>query len=483
MTDKDLNTYTATFLSLAASAEMEDDTLLFLYKSGLSRPILNKLATIPLENIPTTWDLFRNYVLRQENHYQQTIALRPKPPQNPPKRPASTTPFIKTETTTTTCATLPPIPENLKGKLANNPELRARVIAVGVCLFCRRPRHVAQNCPSKLSLSSTSSISPSPVSESSSSVVENNVSTSSDTVPPKSDVTPTGVNKDNSITIPLSEQKALVEDEQVLSLSTVQEHPSHFCLPVALILNNKRIDTYAMIDSGATGNFVNQEFVKKYNLVTSPLSEELSLNVVDGRPIASGKISKEVVSALFIKNCHLENVSFFVSAIGPFPVILRLPWLEKHNPSIQWKQRNLMFNSEHCQLNCGSAPLNPLPTTQPSFEPLPEQTTQNSPSHSFVNAAAFNILAKTYQVETILLKNPSTETWEDGLDKPASISATSSLSAEIASKDKKEDPSLHPDYPRNLVPHNIWTLKTSSLKPLPIGSRTSEEDIWIIISR
>jgi hypothetical protein len=64
ITDKDLNTYTATFLSLAATAEMDDDTLLFLYKSGLSHPILNKLATIPLENIPTTFDLFRNYVLR-----------------------------------------------------------------------------------------------------------------------------------------------------------------------------------------------------------------------------------------------------------------------------------------------------------------------------------------------------------------------------------------------------------------------------------
>jgi hypothetical protein len=118
---------------------------------------------------------------------------------------------------------------------------------------------------------------------------------------------------------------------------------------VALIINNKRIDTYAMIDSGATGNFVNQEFVKKYNLVTSPLSEELSLNVVDGRPIASGKISKKVVSKLFIKNCHLENVSFFISAIGPFSVILGLPWLEKHDPSIQWEKRDLTFDSEHCQ--------------------------------------------------------------------------------------------------------------------------------------
>jgi hypothetical protein len=75
MTNKDLNTYISTFLSLTAAAEMENDILLFLYKSGLSHPILNKLATIPLKNILTTWDLFRNYILRQENHYQQTIAL------------------------------------------------------------------------------------------------------------------------------------------------------------------------------------------------------------------------------------------------------------------------------------------------------------------------------------------------------------------------------------------------------------------------
>jgi hypothetical protein len=279
-----LNTYTATFLSLAASAEMEDDTLLFLYKSGLSRPILNKLATIPLENIPTTWDLFRNYVLRQENHYQQTIALRPKPPQNPPKRASTATPMVKTEnttTTTTTRATLPPIPDNLKGKLANNPELRARVIAAGVCLFCRRPGHVAQNCPTKLSLSSISSSSSSPTPESSGSIVENNVRASSDTLPLKTDVAPTGV-KNCDMTIPLFEQEAIVEDEQVLNLSTVQEHPSHFYLPVSLLSDNKRIETYAMIDSGATGNFVNQDFVKEHNLVSSPLSKEISLNVVDG---------------------------------------------------------------------------------------------------------------------------------------------------------------------------------------------------------
>jgi hypothetical protein len=105
---------------------------------------------------------------------------------------------------------LPPILDNLKGKLANNPELRARVIAAGVCFFCRQPGHVAQNCPAKLSLSSVSS---SLISEASGSVVENNVSTSSDTLPPKPDVAPAGVNKTNSTTIPLFEQEALVEDK------------------------------------------------------------------------------------------------------------------------------------------------------------------------------------------------------------------------------------------------------------------------------
>src|ERR1700712_242833 len=56
-----------------------------------------------------------------------------------------------------------------------------------------------------------------------------------------------------------------------------------------------------------------------------------------------------------------------------------------------------------------------------------------------------------------LTDNPEPSHWTNQLDKPCSISATLTISSDIAAKEKpKEDPSIHPDYPRNVLPEEYW---------------------------
>jgi hypothetical protein len=78
----------------------------------------------------------------------------------------------------------------------------------------------------------------------------------------------------------------------------------------------------------------------------------------------------------------------------------------------------------------------------------------------FVNADTFARLSKDQEIGILYVRLPEKEKdWTEKLDIPApiSVSATNSLSAEIAARGKSsEDPASHPDYPLNVVPREYW---------------------------
>jgi hypothetical protein len=87
-----LRDYTTQFLTLSTQTQMEDRTLKLLYKIGLSKPLINRLATIPPKNIPDDFTGFRNYVTTLNQSYLNTIALHSSnpTPSNPSKSKSNT---------------------------------------------------------------------------------------------------------------------------------------------------------------------------------------------------------------------------------------------------------------------------------------------------------------------------------------------------------------------------------------------------------
>jgi hypothetical protein len=92
----------------------------------------------------------------------------------------------------------------------------------------------------------------------------------------------------------------------------------------------------ALLDSGATGMFIDREYVKTNRFTTRSLSRPIPLRNVDGTSNEAGDVTEVVELVLKYKN-HSERAFFAVTSLGrKHNVIMGHTWLHKHNPDIDW---------------------------------------------------------------------------------------------------------------------------------------------------
>lgn len=104
------------------------------------------------------------------------------------------------------------------------------------------------------------------------------------------------------------------------------------------------IETKALIDSGAGGLFIDEEFAKSLRTPMQPLSRSIPVFNVDGTPNKSGVIEKSVKTTVEIEG-RSRNHLFLVTALGKQRVILGYPWLEEENPDIDWRQQTIRWRT------------------------------------------------------------------------------------------------------------------------------------------
>lgn len=126
-------------------------------------------------------------------------------------------------------------------------------------------------------------------------------------------------------------------------------NPRHIVVPTTLTIAGEETRPTAMIDTGATSSFINRKFVEKHDLPTTQKEKEVPVKDVDGRPL--GTISEEVQAQLTIGR-HNKEITLDVAPIGNHPLILGLPWLQQHNPTINFEQNRVVFASEQCANEC-----------------------------------------------------------------------------------------------------------------------------------
>ena len=108
----------------------------------------------------------------------------------------------------------------------------------------------------------------------------------------------------------------------------------------------------ALLDSGATGMFIDREYVKKSGFTTRTLSNLIPVQNVDGTPNEAGSIMDVVELNLRYWN-HAEQVFFAVTNLGKQNVIMGHTWLRKHNPDINWVMGDVkMSRSRRCCSGC-----------------------------------------------------------------------------------------------------------------------------------
>ena len=133
----------------------------------------------------------------------------------------------------------------------------------------------------------------------------------------------------------------------IYSINAVN-NPNSLYLSIDILHNEKdeTIETKTLLDCGAGGIFLDQNFAWKHNLKTTKLEQLIRARNVDGTNNKQGTI--QFYTDLNIKigdRTFLER--FYITRLGNQKVILGLPWLRKHNPEIDWEKGMVTWrNSE-----------------------------------------------------------------------------------------------------------------------------------------
>jgi len=106
----------------------------------------------------------------------------------------------------------------------------------------------------------------------------------------------------------------------------------------------------ALLDCGATGSFIDRDFVRSKGMNTQTLSRNIPVFNVDGSPNKAGQIS-EVVDVVLRYKTHSERMLLAISGLGKQSLILGYDWLKDHNPKIDWEKEEVEMT--RCLLRCG----------------------------------------------------------------------------------------------------------------------------------
>ena len=107
--------------------------------------------------------------------------------------------------------------------------------------------------------------------------------------------------------------------------------------------------TRALVDSGATGSFIDREFVRRNRIATRKLARPVPVLNVDGSQNEAGHI-EEVVDLIVRYKRHAERLLLAVTGLGKKSVILGYTWLREHNPEINWESGEVKLS--RCPRRC-----------------------------------------------------------------------------------------------------------------------------------
>jgi gag-polyprotein putative aspartyl protease len=103
----------------------------------------------------------------------------------------------------------------------------------------------------------------------------------------------------------------------------------------------------ALIDSGATDNFISPIIVKQFNIPSRTLNTPVKIRNVDGTPHKNGKIDQAVDLILNFKHKKYDQ-QFYVADLGSDHMLLGMPFLTATDPNISWTRRTLDGKIEAC---------------------------------------------------------------------------------------------------------------------------------------
>ena len=150
------------------------------------------------------------------------------------------------------------------------------------------------------------------------------------------------------------ERKPIIMENYYAALNyteTLEHENDHIMVKVHLHGEKETVTINAMIDSGATEDFIDQEVCNKHGIKMIKAKHPREIYLADGKPSAMGPVTHMTKVPMDISS-HRELAVFQVANLQNYEVILGMPWLRKHNPTIDWNDKNITFNDKRCTTWC-----------------------------------------------------------------------------------------------------------------------------------
>jgi Reverse transcriptase (RNA-dependent DNA polymerase)/RNase H-like domain found in reverse transcriptase/Retroviral aspartyl protease len=188
-----------------------------------------------------------------------------------------------------------------------------------------------------------------------------------------------------------------------------------------------RIRAVILVDSGSTGDFISEEYVRQHKLPVQECEHSKSVWLADGKQYT---VRSYVESTVRVGNL-VESIELAVIPLSDFDVIVGTPWLTRHNPSINWITSIVTVNSNGNQCV------------------LPLHNQSDTPVVEMVSALQFKReVAKGEQVYLVVIQVP-----DSGDDKASINSDASNIISEY--KDVFPDELLNSLPPVRGIDHRI----------------------------
>jgi len=147
----------------------------------------------------------------------------------------------------------------------------------------------------------------------------------------------------------------------------------HLVITCSLTIQDRVIQTHALIDCGATGiAFMDQDFARHHEVPLKELKEKRQVKVIDGRTIESGDITHLAEVIMDIQD-HKERIPMFITKLGHYPIVLGIPWLRLHDVAVRFASNTVTFGSQYCITHCQSTPVTVQGVTEEPPEPVYEE--------------------------------------------------------------------------------------------------------------
>ena len=120
-------------------------------------------------------------------------------------------------------------------------------------------------------------------------------------------------------------------------------------LQLESIDSHRPLDAEGLLDTGATGLFIDEPYVDEMKFTRSKLPRSIPVYNIDGTLNENGSV-KEYVDLIVRFGDHTERARFYITALGGDMLVIGHPWLVHHNPEINWTTGEIRMS--RCPSEC-----------------------------------------------------------------------------------------------------------------------------------